>query len=154
MGFLGTQSILQENMEFFAFHTFRRSPIGFTKTCTLLYCVQVTLLLSRLTWLVERCRADVVWQRAHVGVRTINDAINDQCDRTATAARRQVKVATMIEVKGNLAEWYPPVWVEGEVVYAEVKAAAILNSTGADRIMQRLRTRYCGRPPVVQPMII
>ncbi len=65
-------------------------------------------LLRRLTWLVARCRADVVWQRAHVGVRTINDAINDQCDRTATAARRQVKVATMIEVKGNLAEWYLP----------------------------------------------
>ena len=51
-------------------------------------------LLRRLTWLAERCKADVVWQKAHVRVRRINEAINDQCDRAAIAARHQVPGAS------------------------------------------------------------
>ncbi len=60
----------------------------------------------------------------------------------------------MVVVKGNRGDLYPPVCLMGEGVYAEARAAAILNGTWDDRLMQRLRTRYCGRAPVGRPMCV
>ena len=62
-------------------------------------------------------------------------------------------VTMMLDKSGSVRDRYPPVWLDGDGVYAEVKAVAILSSAWDDRTRQRLRTWHCGRPPVARPMV-
>ena len=111
-------------------------------------------LLRRIVWLMEQCRARVVWQRSHVKVTTVNSYVNDLCHKAATDARSEGARSTMVEVDGEVEDLYPEVSMVSDGLVVETRAAATLGMLNDTFLCQRLRKRYQGRTPAARPVVV